>query len=645
MHYVISYELCSLVFLCVISIHFFTRHQFPSLQNKFFAFFIISSFIDIILDVSTAILINDKPPLPEWFLLLINSLFFLWRIILSAALFLYIRSITGTLKMKSRLYSAGLVLPLALTIVAIVFNVKYGVFFYFNENLEYHHGPLYLALFVIAGFYLLLSMISIFKYRSKLPEGQLLTISVFILIIVAFSSVQVLLPAYLIIGVSVSLAICMLYLTLQNPRELQDDMTKLYNCSCFLRHFSETIKLNRSCSIVVISLDNFNSSGNAFGTDTANELIVEIARFLKSAPRRVNAFRLAATDFVLMCSGGSACLDAVRVISERFKRSWRAGGVDIELSACICYALDTDFSEIGGDILALLDHITSSARLSSHSAPFRFGQDETKELQRSRAIESALRAAIQEESLEVYFQPVCSEDGTVRSAEALVRFYHETMGFIPPLEFIPLAEKNGMMISIGEQVLKKICAYVKDTGLDRRENFSTIEMNLSTTELMQEGMPRRMLEIMDKYGVASKFISFGVGESAVASESLVIMKNMRELCDCGARFVLDGFGTGTKSVDYFLRFPFSAVKFSRSMLVESQDNEKIAAVMKHLVTLVKELGLSAVAEGAETEAQMAFISRLKADYIQGFYFSQPLPGFEFFRFIEAGSKDKALLPS
>ena len=253
---------------------------------------------------------------------------------------------------------------------------------------------------------------------------------------------------------------------------------------------------------------------------------------------------------------------------------------------------------------------------------------------RENQITHVLQRAIANEEFMVYYQPIYSvEEGCFSSAEALIRLHDEKLGFISPEVFIPLAEQNGMIFKIGEFVFRSVCKMISENNLEQY-GMRYIEVNLSAAQCVQENLHKKLLSIMDEYGVPYSFINLEITETAVTVSKETLRKNMDDMVRQGVTFSMDDYGTGYSNINSLITFPFHLVKMDKSIVWYAMKNERAMSALKHSVNMIKELGMCIVAEGVETMEQSEELQRMGCDYLQGYYYSRPIPPEEFIAFLE-----------
>jgi EAL domain-containing protein (putative c-di-GMP-specific phosphodiesterase class I) len=243
--------------------------------------------------------------------------------------------------------------------------------------------------------------------------------------------------------------------------------------------------------------------------------------------------------------------------------------------------------------------------------------------------EADLRKGLERDELEVHYQPFYSlDERRIVGAEALVRWRHPTSGLISPMRFIPLAEETGLILPLGRYVLDQACQQVRSIR-DRLALDLPISVNLSPRQFQESGLLSQVAAALDATGLPSELLMFEITESMVMEDLSGAREIMKKLNRLGVRLAIDDFGTGHSSLAYLKQFPVHEVKVDRAFVQGVAENRVDSAIVRAVIDLANAVGISALAEGVETEAQVAGLQLLGCQVAQGFYFSHPLRAAEF----------------
>jgi EAL domain-containing protein (putative c-di-GMP-specific phosphodiesterase class I) len=245
------------------------------------------------------------------------------------------------------------------------------------------------------------------------------------------------------------------------------------------------------------------------------------------------------------------------------------------------------------------------------------------------SLERDLRRALEREEFTVHYQPkVDLASGAVTGAEALVRWERPDLGMVSPAEFIPLAEDTGLIVGIGQWVLEQACRQAKRWRRDILKDF-TVAVNLSARQFQQPDLVDMVARTLRETGLEPGGLKLEITESMVMYDVEDALATMERLTDMGVALSMDDFGTGYSSLSYLKRFPLTELKIDKSFIDDIPQDHDAFAITRATVFMARSLGLRVVAEGVETEEQLAFLRALQCDQMQGFLFSRPIPDREF----------------
>jgi len=389
----------------------------------------------------------------------------------------------------------------------------------------------------------------------------------------------------------------------------------------------------RSFALLVCDLDRFKLVNDSLGHSAGDELLQEVGRRLTGMVRAVDTVaRFAGDEFVLLVTSIQDHQDAKHLAAkaiEVLQAPVRIAGIDVHTSPSIGIAF---YPADGNTIEALTAHADAAMHCAKQRGRgnvqcFEGGMNAGSE--ERVQLESDLHNAIALKQFELYYQPkVNTATGTVRSAEALIRWIHPTRGLISPDGFIPLAEECGLIGAIGEWVVREACRQARvwqDDGLTPLR----ISVNLSPSQFRGSGLIESIRHALEDANLRPEFLEVELTESAVMSDPEESIAILEQLSAMGVLVSVDDFGTGYSSMSYLRRFPIDKLKIDRVFINEIASRPEDASIVRAIVSLAHSLRLKVVAEGVETLAQLDFLKTVGCDEYQGYHFSRPLPATEF----------------
>jgi EAL domain-containing protein (putative c-di-GMP-specific phosphodiesterase class I) len=257
-----------------------------------------------------------------------------------------------------------------------------------------------------------------------------------------------------------------------------------------------------------------------------------------------------------------------------------------------------------------------------------FNQDTYLKLTRKTHIERILRKAIENDEFVINYQPQYdAQNNHIFGFEALLRLNSKELGSISPLEFIPIAEEYGHITKIGQWVIKETCKQAAK-WIKKGYKFKSLSVNISSVDLQQPDFHEYIEEIINNIGFDPKILELEITESVLMESLDSSIAILKQLKDMGIRIALDDFGTGYSSLNYLRKIPINTLKIDKSFIDNITSNQKEESIIYNIIEMAHSLELKVVAEGVETMEQLFVLKERKCDYIQGYYFSKPLPADE-----------------
>ncbi|MEX0907020.1 MAG: EAL domain-containing protein [Gemmatimonadota bacterium] len=382
--------------------------------------------------------------------------------------------------------------------------------------------------------------------------------------------------------------------------------------------------------IAFLDLDRFKVVNDSLGHIVGDELLVSIARRLEQCVRTGDTVaRLGGDEFAILLDDIGDVRDATRIADRvlvELSVPFHLAGHEIFTSASIGIALSSTGYEKTDDILRDADTAMYRAKVEGRSRYEVFDRNMHERAVHTLQVETDLRRALERREFRVHYQPIIGlDDGRIRGFEALIRWQHPVRGIVPPDEFIPLAEETGLIVGIGWWVLQEACRQMS-TWLARFPEPAnmTMSVNLSTKQFMQADLLEQVDTALARSGLAPQALKLEITESIVVQHEEAVTASLVALRARGIRLCIDDFGTGYSSLSYLHSFPVDTLKIDRSFVSQIGFTGSNPRLVETIITLSRNLGMETVAEGVETEEQLAFLRRLGPQYAQGFFFSRAL---------------------
>ena len=330
-------------------------------------------------------------------------------------------------------------------------------------------------------------------------------------------------------------------------------------------------------------------------------------------------------------------LGACAFMMLRGNRAWLRNGATLVFFLTYCVLDGTNFSLLDGyglpdDVRAFSTWGNNFIMLVTLYMAMHVMQADVAAI---NALEADLRVALVEGQFVLHYQPQVASDGTVMGAEALVRWMHPRHGMIPPGDFIPLAERTGLILPLGEWVLRQACSQLAAWADHPSTANIKLAVNVSARQFRQPDFVQQVLSVVERCRIEPSRLKIELTESMLVNDIEDIVSKMTQLKQRGVGFSLDDFGTGYSSLAYLKRLPLDQLKIDRAFVSDLLTDPNDAAIAQTVITLGQNLGLEVIAEGVETDGQRGFLSSIGCHAFQGFLFSKPLPLPEFDAFVMA----------
>lgn len=410
-----------------------------------------------------------------------------------------------------------------------------------------------------------------------------------------------------------------------------DELTGLHNKDYLKEVMEKHIKNHRETklrgALIIIDLDNFKFINDSYGHRCGDLFIKEVANELsKMVEDKELICKFGGDEFLIFVPNIKSLVDVEKIsnkIIHRFKDAFYIGEHEIYLTSSIGASIfpddGTDFEELLKNADAAM-HIAKSNGKNQYQF---FNYNISYELNKIYTIQKGLRTALDKNEMFVVFQPkVALNNNKTDGFEALIRWKSEELGFVSPVEFIPIAETTRLIIPIGNFVLEEVFARVKYLLEQGYDNFK-IALNLSEVQLRDRTLVGTIKALISKYAVSPKYIEIEITESMLMKSFDKNIESLLEIKELGVSIALDDFGTGYSSLNYLTRLPIDVLKIDRSFVIDMIDNHKSRCIVENIIQLSHKLGIKVVAEGVEVVEQVDYLKSIYCDIVQGYYYSKP----------------------
>ena len=423
--------------------------------------------------------------------------------------------------------------------------------------------------------------------------------------------------------------------SLNEHQALHDALTDLPNRSLFHDRVQQALASARRehipAAVMIMDLDRFKEVNDTLGHASGDELLKQVGRRLVDSLRESDTVaRLGGDEFGVLLPkvvDAEAAITVARKLRRTLEEPFTLHGLALQMEASVGIAL---FPEHGSDVESLLQRADVAMYVAKeHPTGCEVYSRERDDYSPDRlTLMTELRRAIDRGELVLHYQPKASlRNGEITGVEALVRWRHPERGMIPPDEFIPPAQKTGVIGPLTMFVLDEALRQCRSWLLQGLE--LCVAVNLSTRNLLDVHLPDTIGELLSRWEVPPTLLELEITESTILADPVRAMQILSRLDEMGIRLAIDDFGTGYSSLAYLKRLPVDELKIDKSFILGMQENENDAVIVRSTIDLGRNLGLRVVAEGVETATAWDGLVRLGCDTAQGYYLSRPAPAAEF----------------
>lgn len=636
MHYEISFDIAAAIIFLVITILYYTKKKSPYRYNVVFGVLLIVCLVTSILDIVSALTIMNTTKIPIWLNYVINILYLAFQNTAAPLYAWYIVLLTNAGRRTSPKIIFLLLVPYAVVLLLILTTWKTGLIFFFDQNSIYTHAPLMATLYISVVYYFMLGAFFILKNSKSLAFEKQFALYSFLPVNGLGMAAQLIFPSYLLNPFCMSISMTLLLFSVQNADELLDPASGAFDEKAFGNTVEGDLLTKQDFWFVGIDLVNFEMIEKNIGVEQIDLILKKLVNYLNLVHKKAIVGRMEEHRFGIKLP--SMTSQKIGELAEIMRKRLESPLDDIQKNESfkvkvICIECPREAATLE-QIADILSYVKEQG---TENAIFMAADIDQDARNRSFEIRRAIRTAMDEHKFEVYYQPIYSvKEQRIDSAEALIRLKDEKLGFISPEIFIPIAEKGGYILEIGNFVFESVCRFFQENRLNEL-GIEYIEVNLSVVECMQHDLAQRLFDITSKYRISPKYLNLEITETATAGSTEMLYHTMHRLTEDGFVFSMDDYGTGYSNIKAVHDLPFEYIKIDKSILWTSMENEKAYVVLKNTFSLAKALGKKIVMEGVETEEHIRRLLELECDYFQGYYYSKPIPGDQFIEYLKKNS--------
>lgn len=421
-----------------------------------------------------------------------------------------------------------------------------------------------------------------------------------------------------------------------------DNLTSLPNRNLLYQQLENALvnaqKRGREFGLLYLDLDGFKVINDNFGHRVGDELILRVAERIKgSIPSGACLYRLGGDEFVVVLENTNSLeelKDIAESIMQNASHTYLVAKMEMMITASIGIASYPQHADDIDNLLKNADAAMYRAKSMGHNMYFVYENNMAENINAHLTLGGGLRKAIDEEQFVLYYQPkICLPEETVVGAEALIRWVHPELGLISPDQFIPLAEESGLILPLGEWVIRRACRQMQEWRESGHPPIK-VSVNLSSRQFMQADLVDMVKRILDETGVNPELFELELTESMLMADAQQSIEKLHGFRKLGLTLSIDDFGTGYSSLAYLKKFPIQTLKIDRSFINDLGLDFDNDAIVKATIAMANSLNLKVIAEGVENRSQVDTLNGYDCREVQGYLFSKPLSGVDFLSYME-----------
>ena len=627
----IKVQFCGAILLMLLTITHWSHRKLKLTAGKVFQGCLYASLFCLTADMLSIVAIVYRDNIPLLFAEFVCKTY-LMSIILVAVLAVVYVATSVSFHLPNYKKNIAVYVVLAVIVVGLIYALPIYMREDVEKNLAWTDGAsVYMTYFGVLMF-VTINLVQLFRHKEYIYERQRRTVLVWMMMWVTAACIQGLNNQLLVVGFAGALGLTVIFFQFENPELNLDWQTGLFNYAAYTRYGEQLYSGDKKFYVIAVMFENtaWQDAQGPSGSVGAHRMF---DTFLELSDASV--FKIMENEVLLVFSkeeSAKSAWDNFRKSTENVATATAQG------RPSFYYVEDPKCVSSYRELLELLQYVSLQKKDANLGNFHTIESENVSQMLSERRITQEIVDALEEDRVMVYYQPIFSvEKKCFTSAEALVRIVDREGNLIPPGAFIHIAESNGMIIEIVKRVFEKVCRFFQESKLEDY-GVQYIEVNLSVVQCADDKLSDNYIKIMNGINMDPGHINLEITESASLHAKQILISNMEKMIEYGIRFSLDDFGTGQSNLNYIVDMPVEIVKFDRSMIQTYFSSDKAKYVMDAAMQMIHGMGLEIVAEGIETEEQYKKMEEIKIDFIQGYYFSKPLPEQEFLAFLRRENK-------
>ncbi len=628
MQFAIQMEIVALIIFMILFMYHMDRQNSNNTRYHLFTASLILAVSMTLFDIASTAALQVADAMPDWVHMFMNTMYFVTLDLTFSVMAIYCFYTMFEYAVDRHCFrvASTIIIAFACVLMAInVLNIWNGWIFTFEDGV-YQRGPYnkigFIPLIIESG------MLCMCYYRNRHVVGRTMRrlVQSLVPLVLVLLWAQIMVPDVILSGMLAALASMVLFINFQSNRNGRDPMTGLLNRVSFIQSLRFRGKREKKLHLIMIHLEQFEEINKKFGIKMGDTIIVSIGHYLEKEFPKYQICRFGNTTFALLAASQGEFADAhcADKLLKRFQRPWIDGKNETLVRVSIAHR-GVEFDGYDENTaIDQLEYALAFVRESGGNDIVCFDRDMAERYRRQEYVLGRVKQAIEEHAFEMHYQPIYGcRDKCVVTAESLIRLREPDGSFISPAEFIPLAEKQGLLEDISKQVLDMVCEFL---AAHRDLPINQFSINLAVGQILDPSFVELICERKRFYNIPDDKLRIEITERTMAEETALVHAVMEQLEKEGIRFYLDDFGVGYSNIAMMLGLPFETIKLDASLISNLSSGSRGYHTVRLLVEMLHNSGFQVVAEGIETEEQMRAVQSLSIDKVQGYYFARPMPG-------------------
>lgn len=641
--WVYQYDIAALVYLIVLFALLWQFKHISTESNKAFRLLLWSAILTTLFDLLGTWVLTASDIVPLYLNYIVQMLYMIFLYGCGLSYYHLTYWMIRPFRAPSLTRKVAIILISVIDVSFIVTSPFTKLVFYLEPKTDgtpgytYLHGPVLYVLYGIAFLLMILCLYDAIRYHRLLTKAQQRTVYSWTLACILGMALQIILPGVNMICFAMSLSILLAYFALQNPSDYEDSLTGLNNRAGFMHVLNSYFRRDESFSLICIDYDNFDYVKNVFGEKALNTAIETMSKRLQSVITKNSIFVLSQNRYAICMPHQSENIrEAVSKLIILGDLPIDIYGAQVKFAPTFCVIHAPESVTYAEDVPGTIDYALAEAFEKAGSRTY-YEVRESAIVKRHRdsAISHILQRSITNNEFKLAFQPVFSaQNARISGAEVFARLEDHSLGQINPNEFIPIAEKNGMIIELGELVLETVCNFIENIP-ESSAKLEFISINLSPIQCFQADFADNVIKIISKHNINPSMIAFEITPEAAKHSLETLIPNMRRLTEFGVSFLIDRYTVNLSSISFLSALPFTGVKISKETVMAASRNNEMLTALRNVIGTFKNANLRVIAIGIESKDLSESFNVLGCDYLQGYHLSMPLTPEDFLQSISS----------